>query len=173
MKKAEKIEFVKDLTTELKGSSSVVLVDYAGLSVSMQQDLKSRLKEIGATMTVAKNTLFKLAAKGAKLSGEVSSDTALKGPTALILTKEDPIAPLQIVAKFAEENDIPNLKVGIVEGSFQDKSALTALSKLPSKELLLTQVVGSVAAPMYGIVGVLNANMQNLISILKQASEKK
>jgi large subunit ribosomal protein L10 len=172
MKKADKVELVKNLTNELGSATAIVLVDYTGLTVAMQQDLKKKLSVIGARMLVAKNTLFKIAAESAKLDSGVTTDTVLSGQTALIITKEDPIAPLQVVAKFAQEFEIPNLKVGIVDGNFQDTNTLITLSKLPSKDLLSAQVVGAIAAPMYGIVGVLNANMQKLLSILKQASEK-
>jgi large subunit ribosomal protein L10 len=173
MKKSEKTFFVANLTEELKSVSSIVLVNYSGLSVKMQQDLKKRLKEIGATMFVAKNTLFKLAAQGAKLSDEIATDTVLSGPTAYIMTENDPISPLQVLYKFAKEFELPQFKVGIVEGNFQDKNALETLAQLPSKDVLYAQVVGSISAPMYGIVGVLQANLQNLLSVLKQASEKK
>jgi len=173
MKKTEKTFFVQNLTEELKTASSAVLVDYAGLSVKQQQELKKDLKGVGAKMQVVKNTLFKIAGTEAKLDKDILDDTLLVGPTALVITEDDPIAPIQVIAKFAKKNELPHLKVGVVEGNFHDKSALTALSKLPAKEILVAQAVGAIAAPMYGIVGVLSANVQNLLSVLKQASEKK
>ena len=172
MNKTEKSLFVKNLTEEIKTSTSVVLIDYAGLSVKMQQDLKEKLSEVNARMTVAKNTLFKLAATEARSPKEVYEDSALSGPTAIIMTEDDPIAPLQVISKFAKEFEIPNLKVGVVEGSFQDKDNLTTLSKLPSKDVLYAQVVGAVGGPLYGIVGTLQANMTKLVYILSEASKK-
>ena len=172
MKKAEKTFFVQNLTEEIKSASSVVLVDYTGLSVKMQQELKSRLAEANAKMAVVKNTLFKIAGKNAKFPEDALTDTALSGPTAMIITEDDPLTPLQVLAKFAKEFEIPQLKVGIVEGAFQDKENLTALSKIPSKEALYAQVVGTMAQPLNSIVYTLQANMQNLISVLKQKSEK-
>ena len=171
MKKLEKRTFVGNLGEELKSSTSVVLVNYTGLSVKLQQDLKKRLKEVGAKMQVSKNSLFKLAAKNAELDGEVYSDSVLEGPVALIMTTGDPVAPIQVLGKFAKEFEIPQFKVGIVDGSFQNKEALDKISKLPTKEVLYGQVVGSISSPLYGIVGVLNANMQKLIYILKTKSE--
>lgn len=173
MKKAEKPFFVSNLAEEIKSASSVVLVDYAGLSVKAQQDLKKRLKEVGATMSVVKNTLFKLAGESAKVDKETLSNSALTGPTALVMSKEDPIAPLQVLAIFAKEFEIPNFKVGLIEGKFQNKEALTTLSKLPSKEILVAQAVGAIGAPLYGIVGVLNAKMQELVSILEKWQSKR
>lgn len=166
MKKQEKSLFVQNLTEELKGSSSVVLIDFSGLNVKTQQELKKRLKEVGAKMVVVKNTLFKLAGEKAKSPKEMLSDTVLKGPTALVLTEDDPIAPLQILGKFALEHKLPHLKVGIIDGSYQDEDSLIRLSKLPSKEILEGQVVGTIGAPLHGIVGVLQGNLQKLIYIL-------
>jgi large subunit ribosomal protein L10 len=172
MKKTEKTFFIENLKEELKSSSSVVLVDYTGLSVKAQQELKKRLKAANAKMFVAKNTLFKLAAKDAKMPEEVLQDSVLSGPTAFILTEEDPIAPIQVLAKFASEFEIPQFKVGIVEKSFQDKESLIKLSMLPGKEALFAQVVGSIGSPLYGLVGTLQGNLQKLVFILDQASKK-
>ncbi len=172
MKKQEKTFFVQNLSEELKGAKSIILVDYSGLSVSMQQELKKKLKEVGAKMVVVKNTLFKLAGKDAKVLDNVLTDTVLTGQTALVLALEDPVAPLGVLAKFAKEFDsaaghpVPQLKVGIVEGSFQDKESLDVLSKLPGKDVLLIQTVGAIASPAYGLVGTLQTNLQKLMYIL-------
>ncbi len=173
MKKAEKIFFVENLTQELKSSSCCVLIDYTGLSVKMQQDLKKRLKTCSAQLLIVKNTLFKLAGKSAQLPDETLSDTVLSGQTALIITEMDSIAPLQILSKFAKENEIPNFKVGIVDGKFQDKASLIKLSQLPSKDVLYGQLVGSVAAPMYGIVATLQGNIQKLVYIIQEYKSKR
>jgi large subunit ribosomal protein L10 len=173
MKKPEKSFFVQNLTEELKSASSVILVDYAGLTVKAQQDLKKQLMEVNARMLVVKNTLLKRAGEFAKIDSEALTDTVLQGPTALILSEEDPIAPLQILAKFAKEFEIPQLKVGVVEGSFQDKEALTRLSTLPGKDVLIGQAIGAIAAPMYGLIGTLQGNMQKLVFILEEYKSKR
>ena len=172
MIKTEKVSIVKELTEELKSATSTVLVDYKGLSVSAQQELKKRLKSVGANMKVVKNTLLKLAGKDAKLPEDALTDTVLSGPTALVMTEDDPIAPLQVLYKFAKEFEIPELKVGIIEKDFQDKVTLEILAQLPSKDVLVSQAVGTIAQPLYGIVGVLNANLQKLLYILKTKAEQ-
>jgi large subunit ribosomal protein L10 len=171
MKRSEKTFFVDNLAQDLKGATCIVLIDYTGLSVKMQQELKKKLKDCEATMTVVKNTLFKLAGKNAKVPNETLTDKVLSGPTALVISEKDPIAPLQVLAKFAKENEIPNFKVGIVDGAFQDKNSLTTLSRLPSKDVLVAQTVGAIAAPMYGIVATLQGNLQKLVYILKAKAE--
>lgn len=171
MKKSEKPFFVDNLTEELKSASGYVLVDFNGLSVKMQQDLKKHLREVDGRMEIVKNTLFKLSAEKAKIPSEIMSDTVLKGPTALIITEGDPIAILQVVSKFAKESEIPQLKVGVVEGSFQDKNSLIKLASLPGKSVLQAQVVEAIGAPLYGIVGTLQGNIQKLLWILNQKSK--
>jgi large subunit ribosomal protein L10 len=168
MKRSEKPIFVENLAAELKEASSVVMVDYSGLSVKLQQELKTQLSGIGAKLLVVKNTLFRLASQTAGLPKEISTDSVLSGPNALIITEADPIAPIQVLAKFAKEFEIPRLKVGVVEGSFQTKEALAMLSTLPSKDALFAQALGIAASPVYGIVGVLEANIQKLLFILDQ-----
>lgn len=173
MKKQEKVFFVDNLTEELKSAKSVVLVNYTGLSVKNQQELKKRLKEVGAKMLVVKNTLLKRAGEAAKVDKEILTDRVLTGQTALVISEEDPIAPLGVLGKFAKEFDsgvgysVPQFKVGLVEGSFQDTEALKKLSAIPGKDALLGQLLGALMSPSYGLVGTLDANMQKLLFILK------
>src|SRR3990167_4059454 len=171
MKKAEKIFFVSNLTEELKSAKSVILVNYAGLSVKAQQELKRRLSEAGAKMLVVKNTLLKRAGEAAKIDPEVLTDTVLTGQTALILAGEDAIVPLSVLGKFAKEFEEPSLKVGIVDGSFQDTDSLIKLSNLPGKDALLGQLLGTLMGTSYGLVGTLNANTQRLLFVLNEKAK--
>lgn len=172
MKKSEKSFFVDNLTQELNSASLVVLIDHTGLSVKMQQDLKNRLKGVSAKMNIVKNTLFKLAGGKAGSPKEILEDTILSGPTAIIISEGDPIAPLQVIARFAKEFEIPNLKVGIVEGKFQNKDTLLTLANLPSKDVLYAQSVGAISAPLYGLINTLQGNMQKLLYILDAKSKE-
>lgn len=172
MKKSEKSLFVANLSEELKSATSAILIDYSGMDVKTQQELKRRLKGSGAKMVVVKNTLLKIAGTDAKVPEDTLTDTVLSGQTALVITEDDPVAPLSVLGMFAKEFEVPQMKVGIVENVFQDKEALTALSKLPGKDALLGQFMGVVSAPLYGITGVLNTKMQELVYVLDQASKK-
>ena len=173
MKKAEKAFFVDNLTEELKSAKSVVLINYAGLTVKAQQELKRRLAEVGANMLVVKNTLLKRAGEAVNIDKEVLTDTVLSGQTALIIAKEDALAPIGVLGKFAKEFAVPQFKVGIVEGKFQDNESLVKLSTLPGKDALLGQLLGVLMAPSYGLVGTLSGNMQKLIYILTAQAESK
>lgn len=167
MKKVDKPEFVRNLANSLSSAKALVLVDYRGLGVKAQQELKKRLKAVDAVMMVTKNTLFARAALEAKLPTEIGEDRILTGQTAYIMTTGDPIAPISVLAKFTKEFAVPNFKVAVVEGKFQDTDALITLSKLPPKEVLMGMAVGSIASPLYGIVSVTQANIQKLLYILK------
>ena len=167
MKKQEKVFFVENLIEELKASHAVVLVNYAGLSVKAQQELKRRLSAVGAKMLVVKNTLLKRAGEAAKIDPEVLTDTVLSGQTALILASEDAIVPLSVLGKFAKEFEVPSFKVGVVDGSFQDTDSLIKLGSLPGKDALLGELLGVLMGPSYGLVGTLNESTQKLLFVLK------
>jgi large subunit ribosomal protein L10 len=168
MLKAEKITLVDNLIAELKDAKSLVLINYTGLNVKAQQELKKRLKEAGGRMVVVKNTLLKRAIESAKINDKIATDEILSGQTAIVIADEDPLAPIQVLGKFAKENELPKFKVGIVEGAFQDSESLAKLSTLPRRDVLLGQVLGALMSPEYGLVGTLQGNLQKLFYILKQ-----
>lgn len=171
MKKAEKTFFVDNLTEELKAAKSVILINYTGMGVAAQQELKKRLSEVGSKMIVVKNTLLKLAGTSAGIDPKVLEESVLSGQTALVLSETDPVGPVQVLGKYAKENEIPQLKVGIVEGSFQDTDSLKKLSTLPGRDVLLGQVLSALMAPSYSLVGVLNAGPQMLVSMLDRKAK--
>lgn len=172
MKKQEKIQFTKNLAESLQKATAYILIDFTGLTMPTQQELKTRLEEAGSRMLVVKNTLFARAGREVKAPKEILADTVLSGQTALVVTNEDPVSPVQILGKFQEEFETPQFKVGVIEGAFQNKEGLVKLSHLPSKEVLLSQVVGGIAAPAYGLIAALNSNLQNLVYVLETASQK-
>jgi len=167
MLKAEKVTLVDNLIAELKDAKSLVLINYTGLNVKAQQELKKRLKEVGGRMVVVKNTLLKRAIESAKINDKMATDEILSGQTAMILADEDPLAPIQVLGKFAKENELPKFKVGIVEGTFQDSESLAKLSTLPGRDALLGQLLGVLMSPEYGLLATLQGNLQKLVYVLK------
>jgi large subunit ribosomal protein L10 len=167
MLKAEKVTLVDNLIAELKDAKSLVLINYTGLNVKAQQELKKRLKEAGGRMIVVKNTLLKRAFTAAKIDDKMATDEILSGQTAIVLADEDPLAPIQALGKFAKERELPKFKVGIVEGVFQDSESLAKLSTLPGRDVLLGQLLGVLISPQYGLVGTLQGNLQKLVYVLK------
>ncbi len=172
MLKAQKVTFVDNLKEELKDAKSVVLVNYAGLSVKAQQELKARLNAVGGRMVVIKNTLLKRAEEAAGFTKDSLTDEVLSGQTALVIATDDPVAPIQVLGKFSKEFEIPKFKVGVIEGSFQDEDSLKKISTLPGRDALLGQFLGTLMGVQYGLVGTLNANLQKLVYILSEASKK-
>lgn len=167
MFKKEKKALVENLVATLTGAKTLIFVNYTGLSVGKQQELKRRLAESGSTMVVVKNTLLKKAAESAKLPAVLITDEALIGQTALVMAGNDSVSPIQVLGKFAKEFEVTKMKVGLVDGAFQGAEALLAISKLPGKDALFGKLLGAISAPLYGLVGTLNGNTQKLLYILK------
>jgi len=167
MIKKDKVTLVTGLSQDLQGAKGLVLVNYAGLNVKAQQELKLRLKAINARMLVVKNTLLKRALESAKLDKETTVESVLSGQTAIIVADQDPVAPIQVLGKFMKEFELPKFKVGIIDGVFQDSESLAKISTLPGRDALLGQFLGALMASEYGLVGTLQGNLQKLVYILK------
>lgn len=168
MKKSEKPFLVEDLTKRFEDAKSVVALDYQGLTVKDISGLRNAIREVGGRMIVAKNTLLKLALKSAQKTAHSAQEVKdkLEGPTAVVFAEEDEVAPLQKLGKFIAEKGLPKLKFGIFGTDIFDTEKLLALSKLPSRNVLLARLVGTIAGPSYGLVGTLNANLQKLVYVL-------
>ena len=138
---------VDQLTELIKNSVSGVLVDYKGITVEEDTKLRKELREGGVHYFVEKNTLLLRAFQNCGLEG---LEESLNGTTAIALSNDDQTAPARILGKFAEKagDDKFNLKAGYVEGTVYDQAGVVALSKIPSKDTLLAQLVGSLQGPL-------------------------
>lgn len=146
---------VEKIVNALKSASSGVLVDYRGITVEEDTILRKELREAGVTYFVEKNTLLTLACKEVGLDGLCD---VLNGTTAIAVSENDQTAPARILGKFAESHDdYFNLKAGFVEGEIYDEKGVIALSKIPSKDVLLAQLVGSLQGPMQKLAATLQA----------------
>ena len=103
----------------------------------------------------------------------MTEDDVLTGPTALIITEEDPVAPIQTLAKFAKEFEILSMKVGVIEGALYNRESLVRLSTLPGKSTLEAQVLGAVCAPLYSLTATLQGNLQKLVWVMTEYKSKK
>jgi|SRR3989344_2393032 len=162
-------ETVEVLVEKLNKASSVVLTDQSGLSVALSSELKKKLRAVEAESLVTKNTLLKLASKR---TGHAIPDEVLEGPTAALFGYGDEISPIKELATFAKANEKPKIKLGFLGTDLLTAERIAQLAKLPSKEALRGQVVGGLYSPLYGMVGVLNANLRNLVYVLHQAAQK-
>ena len=147
---------VEKLTEIIKNSVSGVLVDYKGITVEEDTKLRKELREAGVNYFVEKNTMLLRAFKECGIEG---FEEALNGTTALAVSSDDQTAPARILGKFAEKagDEKFNLKAGFVEGEVYDQAGVIALSKIPSKETLLAQLVGSLQGPIQKLAAVLKA----------------
>ena len=147
---------VEKLTEIIKNSVSGVLVDYKGINVEEDTKLRKELREAGVHYFVEKNTMLLRAFKECGIEG---FEEALNGTTALAVSNDDQTAPARILGKFAEKagDEKFNLKAGYVEGEVYDQAGVVALSKIPSKDTLLAQLVGSLQGPLQKLAATLNA----------------
>ena len=144
---------VAAIAEDIKDAASVVLVDYRGLTVTEDTALRKQLREAGVIYKVCKNTMMRRAFEGTEFAG---LDEFLNGPSAIAISKDDATAPARILAKFAKDAKALELKAGVVEGQKYDAAALAELAKIPSREELLSRLLGSMQSPITNLARVLN-----------------
>ncbi len=151
----QKQEKVAQLTELLKGAAAGVIVDYKGITVEEDTKLRKELREAGISYSVEKNSLLRFAMKNVGLDGITG---VLEGTTAIAISTEDQTAPARILGKFAEsKKDYFNVKAGFIGEEIYDDKGVMALSKIPSREILLSQLVGSLQGPMQKLAAIIKA----------------
>lgn len=168
--KKEKI--AQELAAKIKNTSSLILADYRGLTHHQLANLRKALKKQEAEFPVVKNTILKRVLKEANQDVE-GLKGHFEGPTAVLLTHGDPLSPLKEILKFNRLFQLPNLKAGIFEGKVLTGQDLLNLARLPSKEVLLGQLIGQMKAPIYSLHQALDWNMQKLVMTLRLLKQKK
>lgn len=153
---ASKKEKVAKLVEILKNAKSGALVDYEGITVEEDTKLRREMRENNVHYFVEKNTMLRLAFKEAGIEG---LDEVLNGTTAIALSDEDETAPARLLGKYAEDfgDSKFELKAGFIGTTVYDKAGITALSKIPGKDTLLAQLVGSLKGPMQKLAATLQA----------------
>lgn len=142
---AKKAQQVAEVAEQFKKASSVVVVDYLGITVEQATNLRSELRNAGVQFAVVKNSILSRAAKEAGLEG---MDDVFKGPSAVAFSNEDVVAPAKILADFAKKVEALEIKAGVVEGKVSSKEEIEALAKLPSREGLLSMLLSVLQAPV-------------------------
>ncbi len=173
----EKEMFVSSLSEKFKDTNSFLLVDYKGLNVEDVNELRRNLKKMEVEYRVVKNTLTRLALNGLPVD-DLSS--YLQGPTALAMpfsqkAKRDEtlVAMSKFLVTFAKTHKQLTIKAGLLNGKLIEISGIERLSKLPSREVLLSQLAGGLQAPIFGLVRTLNQLVSKLVYGLKAVMEKK
>lgn len=152
-----KVELKQPVVAEIAelfdGAQAAVVVDYRGLTVEQDTALRKQLREAGVTYKVYKNTMIRFAAKGTQFE---ALEPHLEGPTALAVSKEDATAPARILAAFAKTAEALELKGGVVDGTYYDQKGIQLIATIPSREVLLGKLLGSIQSPITNFARVLN-----------------
>lgn len=170
MARAEKVAIVESLQSKMSGTQALFIADYRGLKVGELTELRARLRESGAELQVVKNTLARRAADAASLP---DMGGMLTGPTAIAFAGDDVVAPAKVLHEFSQAHQALEIKGGLLEGKIVEPGEVEALAKLPSREVLLAQVVGGLQAPISGLAGVLSGLLRNLVYVLDAVRTQK
>jgi len=144
---------VAEISEAIKDAQSVVLVDYRGLTVEQDTNLRKELREAGVGYKVYKNTMMNFAFKGTDYE---SLAPFLEGPSAMAFSATDATAPARILAKFAKTADALEIKAGVVEGVVYDAKGMQSIAQIPSREELLSKLLGSIQSPITNFARVMN-----------------
>lgn len=149
---------VEEISELLNGAATAVVVDYRGLTVAQDTDLRKQLREAGVVYKVYKNTMINFAIEGTEFA-ELSQH--LEGPTAIAVCKDDATAAARVLAKFAKTAEALEIKGGVVDGTYYDAAGIAQIASIPSREVLLSKLLGSMQSPV-----------TNFARVIKQIAEK-
>lgn len=144
---------VEEISANVKDAQSVVLVDYRGLTVEQDTQLRKNLREAGVVYKVYKNTYMTRAFKGTDLEALAPY---LEGPSAVAISAEDATAPARVIAEFAKKAPQLEIKAGVVEGTVYDAKGMAAIASIPSREVLISKLLGSLKSPITNFARVMN-----------------
>lgn len=153
-----KAPIVEEIAANIKDAQSVVLVDYRGLTVEQDTKLRKNLREAGVTYKVYKNTFMNRAFKNTAFEG---LSQYLEGPSAVAISTEDATAPARVLAEFAKTADKLEIKAGVVEGTVYDAKGIASIASIPSRDVLISRLLGSLQSPI-----------TNFARVIKQVAEK-
>ena len=144
---------VDEISANIKDAQSVVLVDYRGLTVEQDTQLRRNLREAGITYKVYKNTFMNFAFKGTECEGLTQY---LEGPSAIAISTDDATAPARVLAEFAKTANKLEIKAGVVEGTVYDANGMASIASIPSRDVLIARLLGSMKSPVTNFARVIN-----------------
>jgi len=169
MSTAEKEKEVAELAELIQQSKSIYLTDFQGMNVELATKMRRRLREARVEYRVAKNTLTKRALKA---HGVSSLDSYLEGPTGIAFGPDE-VSAAKVLSEFAREFEKPALKAAYVAGQVYGPDGIKSLALLPPREVLLSQVIGTICSPMQGVLGVLSGSITQVIRAIDAVGKKK
>ena len=165
----QKKQIVNDMIEKFKEASAGVFVDYRGLTVEEDTELRRKFREAGVEYKVVKNTLTSRAAKEVGLE---ALDPILNGPTALAMSNDNPVAPAKIIAEFAKKHEALEVKAGFMDGAVMSVAEVNTLAATPTREELLAKMMGSMKSPISGLVRLLNTIVEGGVEMVDLAAKK-
>ena len=144
---------LEEISAQVEGAQCVLLVNYSGLTVAQDTQLRKELREAGVHYKVYKNTLVNRAIEGTEFE---SLKDVLEGPNAFAVSTEDATAPARVLAEFAKKAPSLEIKAGVVEGTYYDAEGMKQIASVPSREVLLSKLLGSLQSPITNLARVLN-----------------
>ena len=170
MNREEKASIVQELSDRFSKAKIAIVTDYRGLTVGEFEELRVALHKSDSEVRVAKNTLLRRAVEGTPFE---AMNEHFKGTSALTVSYDDPVAPAKVLVDFAKDHDQLKIRSAVLDGSVLTVEDLEALSKLPSKEILLSQLLSVMQAVPTGFVRVLNAVPQKMVYALQAIQDQK
>ncbi len=168
--RAQKAEIVKNLKEKFLKCEGVFVTTFNGFTVAESNEIRKMIREKGGEFKVVKNTLIRLASQ--ETPAQPVNDY-VEGPTALVIAYEDPVEVAKALNKFIKDHPSLKLRGFVIQGKGFNAEAIEELVKLPSREVLLAQVLGTLQAPIANFVGLLSAILRNFLYVLKAIEEKK
>lgn len=169
MNRNEKSQVVTDFSKKMEGFQAAVLTHYRGLNVEQINTLRRRLREEKISYHVVKNTLMKLAAKGTDLE---KLNEFFKGPTAIAISHGDPVSLAKILSEFVKTQPKLEIKIGVIQGKVSSPDEIKALATMPSREVLLAQILGGIQVPAQELAGVISNGLQQVVGVIQARADQ-
>jgi large subunit ribosomal protein L10 len=170
MKLDEKKQLVDEMREKFSKTKVLIIVDFKGLDVLSLSLLRKKLRDVGVECKVAKNTLL---ARAVEETPVAAIKDEFKGPSAVVLGYDDPVAPAKVLIEFAKDNQKLEIKTGIMGGKLMNPSDIKALSDLPSREVLIAKLLSVMVGVPTSFVRVLNGVPQSLLNVLQAVKDQK
>lgn len=171
MAKKEKIDEVNELKEIFKSDSGLIFTNHSGLKAEDAVMVRDRLVEINAYLRIIKNTLALIAAKD--VLKDIDIREVLKGPTSIVVSSKDVISTAKVISDFSEKLDTLKIKAGILENKLLSSEEMEKLAKLPSRELLLANLMISIKSPIIKLINILDSLTSSLVLVLDAVRKRK
>lgn len=171
MPKKENIDAVAGIKELFEKNEGLIFTDHSGLKARDAVEVRDKLVEAESYLKIIKNTLARIAAK--EVFSDIELEDILTGPTSIIIAEKDIANTARVVSKFSSELKVLNIKAGILENKLIDADSVKKIASLPSREVLLVQLVTAIQSPLSGLVNVLSGLSRNLVTVLDAIRVKK